>query len=599
MGCFAIFRDLWGWVMLTTAKKTLISGLIVCLGAFLTPVAAEEPGQDKTLQPLALNHAGLLALRRAQPALTGADIRLALVCRSITYTNDQPQNDYRPNIAHDCLQDARLTFYDRGNLPPGISPHATAICSILFGRDAQASNPQLGAFRYEGVVPVAEADIYEFWHFIINNVYPQSPPDADVLSASMGIEFEDWWTRGIEALAEHHGLIIVAGIGNGTNAHDPPLYPAAAANVIGVGVVDSVNTQDLAVRLTNFALAYPEHSTYGPTGNGRCKPDIVAPGNCLAADANEPNRYEPTGTWSSFSTPIVAGTIALLVQKARQHPELNAAVPAIGGNCPIKAIILNSATKLPFWHKGRLNTDDDHTAPLDHIQGAGMINALAAYRQLAAGPADPGNVPSTAWDNNILQRGTNPQNVYALTLAEPTGKFITATAVWNMHYSSIYPFEPLPQNNSDLCLELWAVDPNNPGSGYLLDYSDSSIDNVEHIYCRADPNYTNYELVMLINDADNESRAYPAQQYALAWSAADAHDNDEILWYDLNADGIVDKVDFTVLVNNWLASRETTDTYVFGDVNTDGTIDINDVEILLNHTDLRADWYVEQEDATK
>jgi len=596
LGCFAIFRDLWGWVMLTRAKKTLISGLIVCLGAFLTPVAAEEPGPDKTLQPLALNHAGLVALRQAEPALTGADIRLAVVCRSITYVNDQPQNDYRPNIAHDCLQDARLTFYDRGNLPPGISPHATAICSILFGRDPQASNPQLGQFLYEGAVPAAEADIYEFWHFIINNVYPQSPPNADVVSASMGIEFEVWWTRGMEALAEHHGLIVVAGIGNGTNAHDPPLYPAAGANVIGVGVVDSVNAQDLATKLANFSLAYPQHSTYGPTGSGRCKPDIVAPGNCMVADPNDPNRYEPSGNWSSFSTPIVAGTIGLLVQKARQHPELSAAVPAIGGNCLIKAIILNSATKLPFWHKGRLNTDDDHTAPLDHIQGAGMINALAAYRQLVAGPAGPGNAASTAWDNNTLQRSTNPQNVYGVTLAEPAGKFITATAVWNMHYGSIYPFEPLPEKNSDLRLELWAVDPNNPDSNYLLDYSDSGIDNVEHIYCRADPNYTYYELVMLINDTDNEGQDDPAQQYALAWSAGDAQNTDDILWYDLNADGIVDTVDFTVLVYNLLASREATDTYVFGDLNTDGTIDINDVEILLNHTDLRTDWYVEQED---
>ena len=61
-------------------------------------------------------------------------------------------------------------------------------------------------------------------------------------------------------MAEHYGLIVVAGIGNGLKAHDPILYPAAASNVIGVGVVNSVNTEKLGTNLAHFALAYPEHS---------------------------------------------------------------------------------------------------------------------------------------------------------------------------------------------------------------------------------------------------------------------------------------------------------------------------------------------------
>ena len=148
---------------------------------------------------------------------------------------------------------------------------------------------------------------------MINGVFPHSQPDADIIIAGIGSQFEDWWTRGIDSLAEHYGLVVVAGIGNGSEAHDPPLYPAAGTNVIGVGVVDSVRSTELITNLAHFALAYPEHSSFGPTEDGRCKPDIVAPGNCLAADFNEPNNYFPTGNWSSFATPVVAGTFRLLI----------------------------------------------------------------------------------------------------------------------------------------------------------------------------------------------------------------------------------------------------------------------------------------------
>jgi len=576
--------------MLNTAKKKLISALLACIIVFCAVAHGDEQAPGGPIQPLALNHAGVYALRDAEPALTGTGVKIAVICRSITYIDDKPQNDYRPNVAHRCFNSAQLTFHDLPGLAPGISPHATATCSILFGRDLDAFEPGLGGFRYQGIVPDADADVYEFWHFIINNVFSQSPPDADVVSAGIGNEFDTWWTRGIEALAEQHGLIFVAAIGNGHGSCDPPLYPAAGANVIGVGVVDSVSSHDLAASLANFALARPEHSSLGPTGIGRSKPDIVAPGNCLVADPNDPNRYEPAGNWSSFATPVVAGTIGLLVQKAKQEPELTAAAPSLGANCVLKAIIMNSATKLPYWHRGRLETGDDHRAPLDYIQGAGMINAAAAYDQLTAGRATPGIVPGTGWDKNTLQAGVNPQSVYRITLPEPGAKHITATAVWNRHYNSTYPFAPVPEKDSNLRLELWAVDPNDPDNDYLLDYSDSAVDNVEHIYCRTDANYTTYEIVLSINDLDSSATDAP-QQYGLAWTAADSPPADSFFSYDLNADGIIDTADFAILVENCFRSREATAEYLIGDIDANGAIDADDVEILFERTGQKAGWY--------
>jgi len=578
---------------------------MVSAAAMLAPVSAiagtEGAQPDKTLQPQGLNHAGIYALRQIDPGLTGAGVKFAVISRSITYIDGEPQNDYRPSIGHDCFKAKQLGFHDQAELSAGISPHSTAICSILLGEDPDAFNLHLGEFYYQGTAPQAQADVYEFWHFLINNVFPHSPPDADILTASIGNQLEDWWTRGIESLAEHYGLIVVAGIGNGSNADDPLLYPGAAANAIGVGVVDSVNTEDLATKLAHFALAYPEHSSFGPTADGRCKPDIVAPGNCLAADDNEPGSYEPTGNWSSFSTPIVAGTIGLLVQKAGEDPEFSSAVSPDGGNCVIKAILLNSATKLPYWHKGRLQIDDDHQAPLDYVQGAGMVNAVGAYKHLIAGRNKPGYVSTTGWDNNLLQKSKNPQNIYKITLTQPTDKFITATAVWNRHYNNAYPFEPMPEKDADLRLELWAVDPIDPANDYLLDYRDISVDNVEHIYCRADANYTNYEIVLSYSDIGAPNPTDAAQRYGLAWNVSARYDSDSIFWYDLNADGIVNDLDFTILITNLLNTPPAflrkqeggAESYLLGDINADGAINMNDVEIFLNHKDDRADWHTE------
>ena len=577
--------------MKQSPKIMFLLGLIALLMAMpatvRTVAGAENESVEDILQPKALNHAGIYNLRDIEPGLTGAGVKFAVVSRSITYIDDEPQNDYLPGTEHNCFKGSQFVFHDQAAPQPAISPHSTAICSILFGEDPYAYNPELGQFYYQGAAPQAQADVYEFWHFLIDNVFNHQPPDADIITASIGSAYEGWWTRGIESLAEHYGLIIVAGIGNGLESEDPLFYPAASANIIGVGVIDSVDTADLATKLAQFSLAYPKHSSLGPTADGRCKPDIVAPGNCLAADINDSYSYKPTGDWSSFSTPIVSGALGLLVQKAKQDPALSDAVSPEGGNCVMKAILMNSATKLPYWHKGLLEKDDDHEVPLDYIQGAGMLNAVGAYRNLITGQSKPGYVPTTGWDLNELDEDENPQNVYKMAFTNPADKYITATVVWNRHYNREYPFEAIPEADANLRLEVWAVDTENPNNAYLLDYSDSSIDNVEHIYFRVDANYTNYEIVI----SRGSVQADKAQRYGLAWSVSDAENIDDILWYDLNADGIVDNLDMVVMLENWIARIQSPDSYIIGDINSDGVFSIDDVYILMTYEKHQADWY--------
>ncbi len=563
-------------------RLTAVAAVVL---AVLRIAVAEEQQTEKILQPQGLNAAGVYALRELDASLTGAGVKVAVICRSNTYINGEPQNDYRPGTENNCLSNKQFGFYSGGKPLAGISPHSTAICSVLFGEDAYAFHPELGQFNYQGAAPQADGDIYELWYFLTNNIYTGTAPDADILTASFGNQFEDWWTRGIESMAERNGLTVIAGIGNGRGVYDPLLYPAAGANVIGVGVVDSVKGEEIANNLSQFSYAYPEHSSCGPTEDGRCKPDIVAPGNCLAAEADEPNGYGPTGNWSSFSTPIAAGAAGLLIQKAKEDTSLKAAVSPDGGNCVIKAILLNSATKLPYWHKGKLQKDDDHQVPLDYMQGAGMLNAVGAYEHLVAGMKRPGESATIGWDLNELRKDDKPLNFYRITIDEPNDKIITVTAAWNKHYSSVYPFEAMPEKDANLRIEVWAIDPQNPASEYLLDYSDSRVDNVEHIYCKADPNYTNYEIAVFYSD----SKGTESQRYGMAWSVSEKQDNDKTAWYDLNGDGTVNEADFKSLLNNFETSIKTPESYLLGDINADGAIDTKDFQILMEYINTQAD----------
>ena len=592
---------LWSSKVIQTTKRTLLSGLVACMATLFSSVniaaGTDNSQSNNILQPQGLEHTGVYALREIDPALTGAGVKFAIVSRSYTYIDNEPQNDYRPDISHNCFEMSQLVFKDESKLPAGISSHSTAICSILFGEDSSAFHSELGQFYYQGAAPRAQADVYEFWHFVLNNVFRQIPPNADIITASFGSPFEHPWTRGIDLLAETYGIVVVASIGNGADAHAPVFYPGAGANVIGVGVVDSVKTDDLATNLANFALAYPEHSSTGPTTDGRCKPDIVAPGNCLAAELNEPNRYEPTGNWSSFSAPVVAGAVGLLIQKAKEVPDLSPALSPDGGNCVIKAILMNSATKLPYWHKGQLQADDDYVSPLDYVQGAGMLNAVSAYDHLVAGLSKPGNVPMTGWDLNMLDKTQTPQNIYEIRIDDPTDKLITATVVWNRYYNTEYPFEPAPEKDCDLRLELRATDPDNPNKDYVLDYSDSSVDNVEHIHIAAEAGYINYKIIVSFSNIENPKEPALSQRYGIAWNIQTKQESDNIFWYDINADGIVNEADFLIMLNNLLNSTKSPDSYLIGDINPNGVIDVYDLVAILDNHNRQAEWLKREDKA--
>ena len=166
---------------------------------------------------------------------------------------------------------------------------------------------------------------------------------------------------------------------------------------------------------------------------------------------------------------------------------------------------------------------------------------------------------------------------------------ITATVTWNKQFSLTYPFEHEIEKDADIRLEVWAVDSNDPNKDYLLDYSDSRIDNVEHVYMPADANFTDYEIVVLFSDEHDVNQPIASPSYAVAWNVGSVPNKDDLLWLDLNADGAVDDLDVNVFLDNLIASMQTSDRYLFGDMDSDGLIDVNDLDILMRYIEVPAE----------
>lgn len=139
---------------------------------------------------------------------------------------------------------------------------------------------------------------------------------ADIVNSSVG--YTDWYSQydmdGETAvttlatnIAEQKGLIVVNSAGNDGFGNPNTLNaPADGKYVIAVGSVTSTGN------LSSF-------SSRGPSADGRIKPDILARGSNVLIASFIDNEGLSIGSGTSYSSPIVAGSIALLLQA---FPEL-------------------------------------------------------------------------------------------------------------------------------------------------------------------------------------------------------------------------------------------------------------------------------------
>lgn len=436
-----------------------------------------------------LNEIGVTLLRTFATNVDGTGIRVAQVEAEVA-TNPPtwevaPANVNRPATLFAYFSaDGSSAAYP--NSLGDDSWHADAVGNNFYGLPAGVATNVIQVDNYE-------ADF--FFDDVIDVLFPTniSAPIVNqsfILGTDTPVSEQQESDSAYDNYAAKYGTLFLSGAGNGGTVNPP----ATCYNGIGVGVSDGT-------------------SSVGPTpDNGRCKPDIIAP-----------------GVVTSFSTPYTAGAAAVLLQAALRGdggPHTNAAADLR----ILKALLLNGAVKPAGWTNAPF-------APLDYRFGAGLLNLFNSYEQLVSGqhsyivsasvatgsphppPAAAGAIAAlSGWDSNsisssaggVLGGATDGVNHYFFNVTNCVSDaswFATVTLAWNR------PASPSPNihygiNNLGLFLY-------NAANSNLITVSTSTVDNVQHLFIPALPS-GRYDLQVW--KAGGSGIMSPSENYGLAWS---------------------------------------------------------------------------------
>ncbi len=247
----------------------------------------------------------------------------------------------------------------------------------------------------------------------------------------------------------------------GASGYDCIGTKGIAKNILTIAAVKDVAnyTGPSSVEMTSF-------SSWGPSDDGRIKPDISANGDGLYSCSDAGNDKYTTMSGTSMSSPNTSGTLALL-QHYYQSNHSNQPMRA----ATLKALVIHTADEAG-------NNDGP-----DYEFGWGLLNA-----EKAAQVIDKDVSTNNTIDELVLNNGATYTRNVSVDGSEP----LVVTIVWTdipgaPVPDALDPADPMLVNDLDLRITHngttyypWKLDRNNP-SAAATNNSENHIDNVEKV----------------------------------------------------------------------------------------------------------------------
>eukprot|EP01125_Pyxidicula_operculata_P019760 TRINITY_DN718_c0_g1_i1.p1 TRINITY_DN718_c0_g1~~TRINITY_DN718_c0_g1_i1.p1 ORF type:complete len:574 (+),score=64.63 TRINITY_DN718_c0_g1_i1:1059-2780(+) len=283
---------------------------------------------------------------------------------NLFYTNQPREEDtqYRSGYMYPNTQDNSRSNY---------GSHGTGVVSIIAGR--AGGNLIGGAYDvdvYLGVTEISEYELPIEEDFYVSGLEWGEELGVHIISSSLG--YYEWWnfsdfdgnhspaSRAVE-IAEKKGMIVVTAIGNyGTKTIAAP--------------ADSVSC--ISVGSSNWLGTPSTFSSVGPTADGRMKPEVIAVGEQIYQAQSQSNQGFTLKSGTSFSTPLVASGVALILQA---HPKWT---PAQVREALIKTARYPPVVKDMYLKSSRsmsgYNNDQTLTRQLIMASGWGIVDIWSA-----------------------------------------------------------------------------------------------------------------------------------------------------------------------------------------------------------------------------
>lgn len=332
---------------------------------------------------------------------------------------------------------------------------------------------------------------------------------ADVVNSSWGNGTQkdgfNYISVSMDAMINQSGVVFTASAGNTGPAPNTIGAPASGFNALTVGALQPTAENDYDA-VANFSSRGPQEVFNPQTGQtiqgARARVDIAAPGQNLSLAfyegasggnkddptpvAGDPTAYSGSVSGTSFAAPTVAGGAALVIDAGRGELAGEAETRVEDGRV-VKAVLLNSADKIPGWNNGQAQVGAvvTTTQSLDYASGAGAMNLDTAYDQLLAGTTDVaglggGDVEEIGWD--FGQVAQNAPTDYFIDRRLAGGSLFTSTLAWFVDATFAAPFNgAFADSFDDLDLEIWAATEAGVFTSKIAE-SISQYNTVEHLH---------------------------------------------------------------------------------------------------------------------